>query len=315
MRILVTGYTGFVGSALTSKIEEHSFVGLDVIEGSNVTQHFNWDSINLIPETDAIIHLAGKAHDTANTTRAESYFEVNFELTKIIFDHFLRSDAKVFIFFSSVKAVADSVRGDILSENDTPNPMTPYGQSKLAAETYILGKEIPDSKAVYILRPAMIHGPGNKGNLNLLYSVIKKGIPYPLGAFPNKRSFSSVENVLFIIRKLLSDNPESGIYNICDDDPLSTVEVVEMVYKSLGRRSKILNIPGWLINKLAAVGDVLRLPLNTERLKKMTESYVVSNEKIKAALDIDSLPVTAHVGMLGTLNHFSNLQQRVSSAR
>ncbi len=85
----------------------------------------------------------------------------------------MQSKAKKFIFFSTVKAVADSVEG-ILNEETTPNPKTAYGKSKLAAEQYINRQPIPDDKLVYILRPCMIHGPGNKGNLNLLYSIVKK---------------------------------------------------------------------------------------------------------------------------------------------
>jgi len=83
----------------------------------------------------------------------------------MIFDWFLQSTATKFIFFSSVKAAANSVDG-ILTEDFVPNPTSLYGESKLAAESYLLN-HLPDDKQVYILRPCMIHGPGNKGYLNL----------------------------------------------------------------------------------------------------------------------------------------------------
>ena len=73
----------------------------------------------------------------------------------------------------------------------------------------------------------MIHGPNNKGNLNLLYSFVKKNIPYPFGSFENKRSFVSIDNLCFVIKELI-ENKEipSGVYNISDDQTLSTNELV-----------------------------------------------------------------------------------------
>ncbi|MGD4786433.1 NAD-dependent epimerase/dehydratase family protein, partial [Xanthomonas citri pv. citri] len=123
-------------------------------------------------DADAIIHLAGKAHDTKNTSEESDYYQINTELTKVLFDKFLQSDIKDFIFFSSVKAAADTVEG-VLTEEVEPNPKTPYGDSKIKAEQYLLSQELPSGKRVIIIRPCMIHGKGNKGNLNLLYKVVR----------------------------------------------------------------------------------------------------------------------------------------------
>ena len=160
-----------------------------------------------------IIHLAGKAHDTKNQSQANVYFEINTELTKKIYDYFLDRSIKKFVFFSSVKAAADSVPGDILTEDVVPSPVGPYGESKIAAEQYILNMKAEctnKDKQFYILRPCMIHGPGNKGNLNLLYSVVNKGIPWPLGSFDNRRTFTSIDNLCFVIEGLIKQDVESG---------------------------------------------------------------------------------------------------------
>ena len=98
----------------------------------------------------------------------------------------------------------------VLTEDVNPNPKTVYGKSKLAAELYILSKEIPKNKRVYILRPCMIHGPKNKGNLNLLYSFVSRGIPYPFGKYTNSRSFVSIENLCFIINELIDNTHQAG---------------------------------------------------------------------------------------------------------
>ncbi len=305
--ILVTGNNGFVGSNLTeSMIPKAAIIGLDLVKSKNqkITSYL-WNDLENVHGFDSIIHLAGKAHDTSNTTTEQEYYDVNLKLTIRIFEHFLKSKANKIIFFSSVKAIADTLDNKILSENETPLPITPYGKSKLAAEQFILSQPIPDDKKLYILRPVMIHGPGNKGNLNLLYSFVKSGAPYPLRAFNNERSFLGIDNLIYIIKRILSDDIEPGVYNVSDDEPMSTNDLIELMYFSMGRRNRILAIPRSIIQTIARAGDLFHLPINSERLKKLTESYVVSNEKIKKALHIDKMPFTSGEQMMKTLRSFS----------
>lgn len=316
MIILITGVHGFVGSNLVKSLsKEHTIYGLDIIspKKDGVKFTFKWEDIDkddIVPDVDAIIHLAGKAHDTKNQAAADVYFKVNTELTKKIYDYYLKSKAKKFIFFSSVKAAADRVEGDLVDENVVPSPKGPYGESKIAAEQYIRSKEderIRLGKKTYILRPCMIHGPGNKGNLNLLYNVVKKGIPWPLGAFENKRTFTSIENLCYIIKGLLGQDIESGVYNINDDEAVSTNELIEIICGSLGKKAHIWRIPRGLMECIAKLGGALHLPLNPERLQKLTENYVSSNAKIKKALGLAHLPVRAKDGLTKTINSFEGL--------
>lgn len=307
MKILITGVHGFVGSNLVEALKkEHSIYGLDIVapEKDGVVKTYSWADIDedSIPEVDAIIHLAGKAHDTKNLSAAEVYFKVNTELTKKIFDYFLKSKAKKFVFFSTAKAAADKVDG-ILTEDVVPTPVGPYGESKIKAEKYILSK-MPVDKQVYIFRPCMIHGPGNKGNLNLLYNVVKKGIPWPLGAFENRRTFTSIGNICFAVEGVLTKNVPSGIYNMGDDEALSTNELIEEICKSLGKKAHIWKLPKGLMNGVAKVGGMLHLPLDSERLRKLTEDYVSSNDKIKKALGVNRMPVDARTGLQTTLESF-----------
>lgn len=314
MKILITGVHGFVGSNLVKALsKEHIIYGLDIIsplkEGISVT--FGWDNLDdgQIPDVDAIIHLAGKAHDTKNQDAADVYFKVNTDLTKKVFDYFLAHESiKKFVFFSTAKAAADKVDG-VLTEDVVPSPVGPYGESKIAAERYILDKLTANGlpltgKQVYIFRPCMIHGPGNKGNLNLLYNVVKKGIPWPLGAFENRRTFTSIENICFAVNGVLTKDVPSGIYNMGDDEALSTNELIEEICKSLGKKAHIWKLPKGLMSGAAKVGGWLHLPLNPERLRKLTENYVSSNAKIKKALGVEKMPVGAREGLKVTLNSF-----------
>lgn len=293
MSIYLTGATGFVGKNLITYLGDKF----------HINKYSRGSEINI--KEDIVIHLAGKAHDLKKATSDNDYYLVNTDFTKDVFNAFLSSDAKVFIFLSSVKAVADEVN-EILTEERIPKPITHYGKSKLFAEQYILNKELPKEKNVYILRPCMIHGPGNKGNLNFLYKFVNNNFPWPLRAFENKRSFCSIDNLCFIIKELIeTDQIPSGIYNIADNEPVSTNELIELIFEILGKKAIFWNIPKSFIKALSKFGDIFNLPLNSERLNKLTENYCVSNNKIIKAIN-KPLPLTAKEGFIITLNSFTN---------
>ena len=307
MNILITGIHGFVGSNLVAYLKgRHTIYGLDIVapEKEGVVKTFSWDDMDagMLPEVDAIVHLAGKAHDTKNKSAAEVYFKVNTGLTEKVYDYFLKSSAKKFVFFSTAKAAADRVEG-VLTEDVVPTPVGPYGESKIKAEEYIQA-HLSDEKQVYILRPCMIHGPGNKGNLNLLYGVVSKGIPWPLGSFENRRTFTSVGNICFAVEGLLTKDVATGIYNMGDDEALSTNELIGTICSALGKKAHIWHLPKGMMTGMARVGGWLHLPLNPDRLQKLTESYISSNEKIKKALGVDRMPVDAREGLRLTLLSF-----------
>lgn len=344
MNILITGVHGFVGSNLVRALsKEHTIYGLDIVtpEKEGVKKTFSWDDLDsgVMPKVDAVIHLAGKAHDTRNKSAADVYFKVNTGLTKKIFDWYeAQASTKKFIFFSTAKAAAECVapstssgQAGVLYEDVTPTPKGPYGESKIQAEDYILdflesqgvsreamSSRVPPStgsgtvghpkngKEVYIFRPCMIHGPGNKGNLNLLYGVVSKGIPWPLGAYENRRTFTSVENVCFAINGVLTKDVPSGIYNMGDDEALSTNELIEVICQTLGKKAHIWRIPKGVMNGIAKIGGWLHLPLNPLRMQKLTENYVSSNAKIKQALGIERFPVDARTGLIETIKCFKN---------
>jgi nucleoside-diphosphate-sugar epimerase len=427
MKILITGAFGFVGTNLSAYLAErgHELWALDVGGGQSAigsknaqrssgetggasvclpenaerrsgngayARCFGWDELDAIPwdEVEAVVHLAGKAHDTRNASDPQSYFDVNVGLTKKIISALVGKQSGIgntqlavgntqsamgggstnelmnlrtnelpkVILFSSVKAVADRVEG-VLAEDAVPAPRTPYGQSKLEAEELVrsasaiggrqsaisnkqsaisnrqsaIGNEqsavgnrqsaISNTQSAmggdsthalmnlrthelryYILRPCMIHGPGNKGNLNLLYGVVRRGVPWPLGAFENRRSFASIGNVCAVVEGLLTGNVAAGVYQVADDDALSTNELIELMADTMGKRARIWRVSKSLMRVLARGGDVLHLPLNSERLQKLTESYVASNKKIKAALGWEWMPVDAREGMRKTIESF-----------
>lgn len=269
--IFLTGSTGFVGNYLIK------YFGFD-----NIITYQRGLDINFL-DARVIIHLAGKANDRVYTP--SEFYQVNTELTKTIYNKFLSSSASVFIYFSSVKAVGEEFIGE-MTENHYPNPLTHYGKSKLLAEQYILSCNIPQCKRVFILRPTLIHGPGNKGNLKSLYKIVSNNIVWPFGLYDNKRSFCGIDNLMFILKEIIErEDIPSGIYNIADDDPVSTNELINLIATLQNKKPQIWNIPKGLIESIARLCNTFFLPFNSILLKKITSTYIVSNSKIKKILN------------------------------
>ena len=290
MKILITGAYGFVGTNLCRYLvgKGHECVALDIPKAKRddvpYAAFYSWDELDSIDWAgmDAVVHLAGKAHDLKNVSDPQSYFDINVGLTEKIFN---AANGKVprFVYFSSSKA----------ADADTP-----YGQSKLAAEKFLAGRAI-------VLRPAMIHGPGNKGNLNLLWGIARRGFPWPLAAFANRRSFTSIGNICAAV-EALCERGENGVYPIADDEMLSTNRLIELMAEACGRKPRLWRLPKGLMRLAARMGDVLHLPLNTERLGKLTEDSFVDNAVLKAHLGWAAMPVRAEDGLRETLKSFLN---------
>ncbi|GHN02859.1 nucleoside-diphosphate-sugar epimerase [Cytophagales bacterium WSM2-2] len=297
--ILITGVSGFVGTNLVDYFKRrgdlniigHSRNSSSVVKLINDLQAKTLD----ISKIDVVIHLAGIAHDLSGRFKADDYYQVNTEGTKRIVDEYLKSNASKFVFISSIKAACDTSASPA-DESMKPNPVSAYGKSKLMAEEYIQSLEWKHGKSYHILRPAMIHGPGNKGNLNLLYRFVKSGIPFPFGAFYNQRSFHSIENLCFIIQSLIEKDIEQGIYHAADSGFLSTVQLYELISETLGKKPRSLNLSRGMINVLATLVG------KRSMINKLTENMMVSNEKIVKA--VGTLPVGLEEGLKETIRSF-----------
>lgn len=300
IRVGITGASGFVGRNLSEYLKQK---GIEVVD-LKLRDGYKKEYLNGL---SAVIHLAGKAHDLKGKAQLDEYIAVNTKLTADLYIDFLSSEVPVFCYMSSVKAVADHA-SEVVTEAMVSAPTTSYGISKQRAEAFILSQKPVEAKRTYILRPCMIHGPGNKGNLNLLYKFVSKRIPYPLAAFHNQRSFLSIENLCYVIDQLIerTDIP-SGIYHVADSEPISTNELIRLIGETLERKPIMLSVPQIFIKIFSGIGDVLRLPFNSHVLHKLTEDYTVSNEKIVKAIGIP-LPIEAKAGLRKTLSSFLHVK-------
>lgn len=310
--VIISGIRGFVGTNLKKYLDDkNGFVisGLSREKFSPKVGGRNLDTVLTYDELfgnggsyTSYLHLAGKVYGIRDKSDPNSYFEANYELTKKLFDRFIRDEkAKKFIFLSTIHVLTESPERE-LTEDYEPRPVTPYGGSKLLAEKYIL-EHCPPGKKAYVLRPSMIHGPGNKGNLNLLYSLVSKGIPYPMGAYNNKRSFVSIENLCFVIREILEREITPGLYHLADDTPTYTHDLVDMIARITGNKTRIWKVPPVLLKTIAKIGNRVPIPLNEQRLTKLTGDFIVSNRKIKSAIG-KPLPVSSEEGLRRTILSF-----------
>jgi nucleoside-diphosphate-sugar epimerase len=313
--ILITGISGFVGTNLMKYLSQEKKIKIigtsrnkSKISNLSPFLHACYEDNEIYEqhvEMDAYVHLSGKVYDIGDKDNEDEYYYANYIATKKLFDHFIRDKkAKKFIFLSTIHVLTENPK-IVLDESFNPEPFTPYGRSKYKTEKYIQ-KHCPPDKDYYILRPSMIHGPGNKGNLNLLYNLVKMGIPYPVGAYNNKRSFVSIENLCFIIKELIKNDITKGLYHVADDEPSSTHDLVELIADVTGKKGRIWNIPPLLLKAAAKLGNNIPFFINEHRLNKLTGDFIVSNKKIKTAIG-RPLPVDAKEGLIKTIRSLSSV--------
>jgi len=299
MKVTVFGGSGFIGKNLVESLLKD----MEVQEVS-LRDSF-WKNI-IDAKSEVFINLIGKAHDHKGSATQKDYYFANVELAQELFEIFKKSEAKLFIHISSLAALEEFESIKPLEEKDICNPTSFYGKSKRESEEWLLKQEIENDKKIIIIRLPMVHGPGDKGNLRLLYNMISKGIPYILASFNNERSFISIDNFNFYIKKIIekNENLDNGIYHISDNETVATKDIIEVIRKIENIKTPNLSLPRFIIKGIARIGDFVPIPINTKKFKKLTNNLLVSNQRIKAALEIKSLPLTAEEGLEKTLRSF-----------
>lgn len=283
-KLLFTGASGFLGSNVMP-ILKNSYNIFTIGLGDRDDIKFN--IANGIPpledKYDIVLHAAGKAHVVPkNIDEENEFYKVNLDgtinLCKALEEVGL---PKSFIFISTV-AVYGCEFGANINEDYPLNGDTPYALSKIKAENYLTDWCEKNNIVLSIIRPSLIAGPNPPGNLGDMIKGISKGFYLNIGGGKAKKSVLMVEDIANLI-PLLSE--KGGIYNVCDDYNPSFGELSKLIASQLGK-SKPFNIPYFVAKLLAFVGDILgnKAPINSLRLKKITESLTFSNEKAKHEL-------------------------------
>ena len=241
--IVLTGTTGYIGQNLTKYFNSKSK------KNKSISLRFqNWHKMMPL-ETETIIHLAAINLNPQDSAFDEEYFRVNTELTSKLFRYFLNSNAKTFIFLSTTELIDKHISE--VTEDAKVNPTNPFLQSKLDAEQFILKQDLPEGKRAIILRVAPVYGRETKSTLHDTFSFCKR-FPWFFGVFDTKQSFCNIDNLTEIIAQIAENTSvSSGIYNVADNEPISSVQLVNWIAEVFDKKAKIIKVPKGILNLFA----------------------------------------------------------------
>jgi nucleoside-diphosphate-sugar epimerase len=298
-KVLVTGANGFIGRRLCAALQQQ---GVHVVALLRTASEGPWQSSIIADLTtampsaadvagvDTIFHLAGKAHAVAEHAQdAAEYDCINRQATEQLLHVAAAAGVRRFVFFSSVKAMGDEGSAIPLDENSPCMPNSPYGISKLKAESLVLhGGYVAEP---VVLRPCMVYGESDKGNLPRMARMVAKGLMPPLPDFGNQRAMVHVDDVVQAAI-LASKLPQAAhqIYMISDGQHYATRYIYDAMCQALGRVPPRWHIPLWLLRMMARVGDVLgallqrRMPFDSSALQRLSESACYNSSKIQREL-------------------------------
>jgi nucleoside-diphosphate-sugar epimerase len=255
MRILVTGASGFVGRALVEDLAAQGHRvraamrqpadifsrAVEVVAVSDLARPLEWRP--LLSDINAVVHLAGIAHITSGIAE-DLYDRVNRAATAALATAAARDRIERLVFVSSIRAQAGPACDHSLTEADAPHPVDAYGRSKLAAEEAIRAASLPFT----ILRPALIYGPGVKGNLADLVRLARSPWPLPFGALRNRRSLLARSNLVAAIHlALVAPAMLNETYVVADPEPLTMAGIVAALRAGLGRGPRLIPVPPSLL--------------------------------------------------------------------
>ena len=274
MKVLVTGGSGFVGSALCASLTESGHTvrlaqrsanaksgALEQAVVGQIDAATDWSVA--LKDVEVVIHLAARVHvmhDQSVNPLAE-FCRVNVDGSLNLAKQAASAGVKRLIYLSSVKVNGDyTLPGHPFKESDVANPQDAYGLSKFYAEQGLLLIAQETGMDVVIIRPPLVYGNGVKANFLAMMSAVKRGIPLPFGAISNLRSFVYIGNLVsFILCCIHHPTAVNQVFLVSDGHDLSTRDLLRLCASSLGVKVRLLLVPQRLIEfcaKLVGKRDV-----------------------------------------------------------
>ncbi|PSW03948.1 hypothetical protein C9I89_16005 [Photobacterium lipolyticum] len=291
MRLAITGTSGFVGTHLLQKLAQHSIVQLKHKQIMNNASGTPEQLLHaLLHETEACIHLAGRAHimKDSGDNPYQAYLEANVTYTKLLAEAAVSAGVKRFIYISSIKVNGEGTFGTPFTADDRPNPQDDYGKTKLLAEQALLELHEQGKIEVVIIRPPLIYGPDVKGNLATLSKAIEKRIPLPLtGIKDNKRNLVALDNLCDLIEAcLVHPNAAGEIFLVSDDQTISTSQLCELIAQ--GKNTRLIGLP----IPVALLKFASKLTGKTAAVSRLIGDLEVDITKNKELLDWQPIDTT-----------------------
>lgn len=320
--LLITGATGFIAShllpilsarnyqikaATRRDVNSSSLYNTEVIKVGEIDGATDWHEA--LRGVDTIIHLAARAHildDTSEDVESE-FLRVNTQGTINLVQQAIKAGVKHFIFISSIGAMATLSREQLTLKSPC-KPDTPYGRSKYQAELALIELSKNTQMEWTIIRPTLVYGPGNPGNMARLIKLVKLGLPLPFSSINNRRSFLYVGNLVEAIAKIIEDPDLAAqqIFLLSDGEDLSTPELIRRLSQNLQQPCQLLPIPPSLLRGGARIATILEswtrksLGINQTTMERLLGSLYVDNQHIQDTLKWH-LPYTFDQGLQNTL--------------
>lgn len=279
MKVLFTGASGFLGNNVRPILEEMydvETVGLTLQD--SYTVNIAKEVPKMCARYDIVLHAAGKAHSVPKTeAEKQLFFDVNLQGTKNLCAALEKVGLpRAFVFISTV-AVYGCEYGENITEEYPLNGSTPYAISKRLAEEYLRKWCFEHNVILGIIRPSLIAGPNPPGNLGAMITGIRGGKYFSIAGSKARKSVLMVHDIATLVPLLVA---KGGTYNVCDSYQPSFRELETVICRQLGK-SLPISIPYWVAKAMALIGDCLgkKAPINSLKLKKMTNSLTFSNEK------------------------------------
>ena len=279
MRLLFTGSSGFLGNSIYSLLKNmYDVTTVGLMPDDNYTINIAKEIPAFNEVYDIVLHAAGKAHSIPKTEKEKQlFFDVNLQGTKNLCTALERTGIpKAFVFVSTV-AVYGCDFGENITEEHPLNGKTPYAMSKRLAEEFLQEWCSKNEVVLGIIRPSLIAGPNPPGNLGAMINGIRSGKYMSIAGGKARKSVLLVQDIATLV-PLLTE--KGGVYNVCDSYQPTFRELEIVICKQL-RKSLPISVPYWIAKCMALLGNVLgeKAPINTSKLKKITESLTFSNKK------------------------------------
>ena len=302
--VLVTGATGFIGGHLLPIVQQQGWeitaairnnfskpasISIKTVKVGEIDGQTNWQEA--LQNINTVVHLAARAHiiqEEISNPEVE-FLRINTEGTANLVKQSIKAGVRYFIFISSIGAMA-TLSNNLLTANSPCEPHTPYGRSKLAAEQALIDLAKDSTMTWTILRPTLVYGSGNPGNMERLMKLINLGLPLPFGSIKNRRSFIFVGNLTDAITTCLT-NPQATnkIFLISDGEDLSTPNLVAKIAKQMNKPCDLLPVPPALLRLLGYCGDALQpfkpIPFNSTTIDRLLGSLFVDSSHIQNTLN------------------------------